>query len=707
MPRTVLIVDDDREVQRYLTESLEAQGWRVIGEKDGEWALKTFQGREIDAVVLDILIPVVNGFQVAEAIRKQPRGEKVGIIMLTGIYRGASHRAEAIRRYGLLDYLDKPVEAGRVVDLLLDHFASLPEPEPVVAPPPDVPPPKPRSGARLADAAQKREKREVERETQQLQPDEVALRGNLKRVPFPKVLHLLYVRRASGAVFLLREKIKKIVYLKEGHPIYIKSNLLNECLGRVLVRERMITSGECEESLKRMKASSRQQGTVLIEMGVISPHNLKYALELQLQIKLFDIFSWPDGEYQFKDDAKLPNEVISLDLPNGAIILEGIRRTYDTARLENALAPYMSTYIMPSPSASLRFQEMPLEEDERALVDDVDGSRTLKEHLATSGLGEVRTRQLCYALLCAGVIEPTETPSKERVLPRDDAAAVAAAHEARLARSGAPGEPEALPPPPKLGAPPVGSLARPPAAAPRSTEVPGRERLAANLLSLRQQDHFAALGLPLNAAPADIERAYEERARDYHPDRFRQRSEDTRVIAGEIFERLASAYKVLAEPMTRAAYLKQLKRGEGQPAADPAGRALAADKHFHSGEELLRQRRFAEAAAAFQKACELVPDAGEFHAFAGWAWFQTDTHSAEIQARAHESLQRAVELQPRLDRTHLFLGYFLNQVGKTTAAEHEFELAIQCNPDCAEALRELRLINARRTQQGLAPDARK
>ena len=51
MARTILIVDDDLEVQHYLTESLEAQGWRVICEKDGDWALKTFQSRDVDAVI--------------------------------------------------------------------------------------------------------------------------------------------------------------------------------------------------------------------------------------------------------------------------------------------------------------------------------------------------------------------------------------------------------------------------------------------------------------------------------------------------------------------------------------------------------------------------------------------------------------------------------------------------------------------------------
>ena len=71
-----------------------------------------------------------------------------------------------------------------------------------------------------------------------------------------------------------REPTKKIVYLKEGYPIFVKSNLLSECLGRVLVREKMISDEECERSLVQMKdKSGRQQGTVLIEMGAISPHN--------------------------------------------------------------------------------------------------------------------------------------------------------------------------------------------------------------------------------------------------------------------------------------------------------------------------------------------------------------------------------------------------------------------------------------------------
>ncbi len=46
---TILNVDDDREVTQYLSDVLKGEGWKVLCEKDGDWALKTFKSRRIDA----------------------------------------------------------------------------------------------------------------------------------------------------------------------------------------------------------------------------------------------------------------------------------------------------------------------------------------------------------------------------------------------------------------------------------------------------------------------------------------------------------------------------------------------------------------------------------------------------------------------------------------------------------------------------------
>src|SRR5207302_1723256 len=119
----------------------------------------------------------------------------------------------------------------------------------------------------------------------------------------------------------------------------------------------------------------RRHGAILIEMGVISPHNLKYGLEVQLQVKLFDLFGWLDGEYQFREGGKLPDESMTIELSNASIILEGVRRTYDQARLDAALAPLLGQHAVKAQNPELAFQEVTLSDAERHFVQRIDGRK--------------------------------------------------------------------------------------------------------------------------------------------------------------------------------------------------------------------------------------------------------------------------------------------------------------------------------------------
>ena len=64
----VLIVDDDRTIQRMLADALTKQGFTVTVERDGEWALRTFEKKRFDAVLLDVLLPAMNGYEVLAKI---------------------------------------------------------------------------------------------------------------------------------------------------------------------------------------------------------------------------------------------------------------------------------------------------------------------------------------------------------------------------------------------------------------------------------------------------------------------------------------------------------------------------------------------------------------------------------------------------------------------------------------------------------------
>ena len=77
---TILLVDDEDAVQKLLTYPLERDGYRVIPARDGEEALSRFAAEHVDLVVLDVMLPKLDGLEVCKRLRA---GSAVPIIMLT------------------------------------------------------------------------------------------------------------------------------------------------------------------------------------------------------------------------------------------------------------------------------------------------------------------------------------------------------------------------------------------------------------------------------------------------------------------------------------------------------------------------------------------------------------------------------------------------------------------------------------------------
>jgi DNA-binding response OmpR family regulator len=100
---TILLVDDEESIQRLLAYPLEREGFRVIPAHDGEEALERFAGERVDLVVLDIMLPKLDGLEVCKRIRAQ---SMVPIIMLTA--RDDEFDKVLGLELGADDYITKP-----------------------------------------------------------------------------------------------------------------------------------------------------------------------------------------------------------------------------------------------------------------------------------------------------------------------------------------------------------------------------------------------------------------------------------------------------------------------------------------------------------------------------------------------------------------------------------------------------------------------
>ena len=119
----ILLAEDDLNLGVLLVDYLETEGFVVKLCKDGELALKAFQGSRFDLCLLDVMMPKLDGFSVAKAVRLQDR--KMPIIFITA----KSLKEDKLKGYGLDadDYITKPFDEEELLWKIKAVIRRLPE----------------------------------------------------------------------------------------------------------------------------------------------------------------------------------------------------------------------------------------------------------------------------------------------------------------------------------------------------------------------------------------------------------------------------------------------------------------------------------------------------------------------------------------------------------------------------------------------------
>lgn len=108
--QTVLIVDDEPSIRRFLRHILEVEGFLVIESRSGEDAVAIAQREKPSLVLLDLVLPDIDGFEVLSRLKERPETEHIPVIILSII-----EDEERCFRLGASDYLPKPINRERLV----------------------------------------------------------------------------------------------------------------------------------------------------------------------------------------------------------------------------------------------------------------------------------------------------------------------------------------------------------------------------------------------------------------------------------------------------------------------------------------------------------------------------------------------------------------------------------------------------------------
>jgi DNA-binding response OmpR family regulator len=108
---TVLVVDDDPRVRLAIEWALEDAGMRVVTAEDGERAVQLAVAAPPAVMVLDMTLPVMDGYEVARTIRAT-QAEELPILVITA----DGHAAEKAQHVGAYAYVRKPFDVSELVD---------------------------------------------------------------------------------------------------------------------------------------------------------------------------------------------------------------------------------------------------------------------------------------------------------------------------------------------------------------------------------------------------------------------------------------------------------------------------------------------------------------------------------------------------------------------------------------------------------------
>lgn len=445
MAPTLLVVDDNKELVALLTSLFEESGYTVVGASKGRPAVELGKAEPISLALVDMLLPDMMGYHVAEGLQAARPGLK--LIFMTGVFKGARHSKEALERFPGAMFVEKPFDAKK----LLETVRGL------------VPPPASAGDSPPTEAPAEFDV-ELDIDVEDEEQDAMELTGRIKvtgggnitaelsgdsltagkplkgavsgarrpvstpspapvatpsdggprparqgelRDNLPGLITAFYLSRETGELTCKKGKVKKVVYFEAGQPVFALSNLAADRFGQFLVRVGKIKADQLDDAAVVAQKTNRRTGDVLVERGLLKDTERLYYVAQQVKSIIYSLFGWEEGQFVLTFREKARTESIKLDVFPGNLIARGIKKLYKPERIARIIRP--EDRLMPSPQPPYQLNELELEKWEATLLPRLDGTRTNAEIFALAGKPEHQVRAFLASLLGLEVLVKRET----------------------------------------------------------------------------------------------------------------------------------------------------------------------------------------------------------------------------------------------------------------------------------------------------------
>ncbi len=474
--------------------------------------------------------------------------------------------------------------------------------------------------------------------------------GDIQYMTLPWLILELRKGRKTGTVFFEHETRVVKIFFRQGEIIFVSSNTDDDSVAEYLLSSGKITKDHLDKASKTKAKNGKKIGSILFEMGILTPQELVAQTKLQAKRNILNLFSWREGRYRYEDGVLAGAEIVPFQMNTAELILEGIR-SLDWQNIRASL-PSMNTIIRKASDPSPSFQASDLDPTERTILSLIDGKSSIQDLCNASNLGDLKTLSALYILLALKLAEKgaVKDQDEREFLFRDEQ------------RSSDDTAPDVV-----------------------VTETTVNKELLQNAYdSLDIQNYYEVLGVGHSATPQEIRKAYYTLSKLYHPDRYTDpQYADIQQKMKTLFESINEAYHILRIKEKRDQYNLDLASGikkYGQETRQPMDleeiNKTAAIAQFAEGMKQFRVQNFWGAEEAFRGAVRLDPSKAEYLYYQALSL----AHMPRRRHEAEEFFVKAIKLAPSHIDYYLELGNFYMKDGLKPKALVVYQNALKRDP---------------------------
>jgi len=183
----------------------------------------------------------------------------------------------------------------------------------------------------------------------------------------------------TGKLVVRNATVEKTVFVQEGKITTSASTDPREYLGQFLMSHGYITEAELKKAMEVQEQSKILLGKILVIIEAITEDDLKRLMRKKVEEEIYDIFLWPDGEFEFVDAEKPKMDLVPMNVDLTGIVMEGSRRVDEWDRIRKVIT---SEDLVPVPAGKIPTEK--LNEAQKKIVDTIDGQRTIADIILES-----------------------------------------------------------------------------------------------------------------------------------------------------------------------------------------------------------------------------------------------------------------------------------------------------------------------------------